>query len=79
MTASGEGASATWHAKTRSLPQEDAAVCMSGHRPEEKDMKRPFYWPGSGDFVLASKQLILAVRGYPEVGRAASRCFLEGG
>lgn len=27
---------------------------------------RPFYWAGSGDFVLASRQLILSVRGYPE-------------
>ncbi|CAJ1427189.1 unnamed protein product [Effrenium voratum] len=56
-------------ADLRAKYPEDAAVCMSGHRPEEKDMKRPFYWPGSGDFVLASKQLILAVRGYPEVAQ----------
>ena len=27
---------------------------------------RPFYWAGSGDFVLASRRLILEVHGYPE-------------
>merc|ERR1711933_37347 len=30
---------------------------------------RPFYWAGSGDFVLASRDLLLRVHGYPQVAQ----------
>merc|ERR1739848_891106 len=42
---------------------EDTSVCKEGHAPalpwaEHPGNRRPFYWAGSGDFVLASRELI---------------------
>ncbi|CAK8986010.1 unnamed protein product [Durusdinium trenchii] len=47
---------------------EDALVCTEGRFVPDAP-QRPFYWAGSGDFVLASKQKIMEVRGYPEVAQ----------
>ena len=45
-------------------------VCMeSGQDVAQGEFEhRPFYWPGSGDFVLTSRRWVLAVHGYPEAG-----------
>lgn len=49
---------------------EDANVCLEGHPGEpQEDLRRPFYWAGSGDFVLTSRELLLRVRGYPQVAQ----------
>jgi len=49
---------------------EDASVCSEGHHEKVRSgSPRPFYWAGSGDFVLASRRLILEVHGYPEVAQ----------
>jgi len=49
---------------------EDTAVCQGGASPVVEDRPaRPFYWAGSGDFVLASRALILHVHGYPEIAQ----------
>lgn len=56
-------------ADLRTKYPEDANVCREGRQGEVPSSPRPFYWAGSGDFVLASRQLILAVRGYPEVAQ----------
>lgn len=56
-------------ADLRTKYPEDANVCGEGRQGEVPSSPRPFYWAGSGDFVLASRQLILSVRGYPEVAQ----------
>ncbi|CAE7341938.1 unnamed protein product [Symbiodinium necroappetens] len=50
---------------------DDAMVCMeSGQDVAQGEFEhRPFYWPGSGDFVLTSRRWVLAVHGYPEVAQ----------
>lgn len=61
-----------------SLYPEDTPVCLEGHiesvlSPVHLDgspsQLRPFYWPGSGDFVLASRSLVNHVHGYPQIAQ----------
>ncbi|CAE7220593.1 unnamed protein product [Symbiodinium pilosum] len=51
---------------------EDTNVCMNPGQdgdPGDSWEHKPFYWPGSGDFVLTSRRWILAIHGYPEVAQ----------
>mmetsp|Transcript_34310 Transcript_34310/g.102537 ORF Transcript_34310/g.102537 Transcript_34310/m.102537 type:complete len:295 (+) Transcript_34310:1-885(+) len=53
---------------------EDTAICLNGDagpRAAEGGAKRPrpFYWAGSGDFVLASRELVRHVHGYPQIAQ----------
>jgi len=53
---------------------EDTAVCGRGHADAAEDNlgaaePRPFYWAGSGDFVLASRELVHHVHGYPQIAQ----------
>eukprot|EP00927_Polykrikos_kofoidii_P047224 TRINITY_DN41323_c0_g1_i1.p1 TRINITY_DN41323_c0_g1~~TRINITY_DN41323_c0_g1_i1.p1 ORF type:complete len:645 (-),score=101.20 TRINITY_DN41323_c0_g1_i1:431-2365(-) len=61
-------------AELREKFPEDADVCEAGHvegitSGSRAAVVRPFYWAGSGDFVLASRAFIFHVRGYPEVSQ----------
>ena len=52
----------------------DTHVCLEGHgaddpRAAEARGAAPFYWAGSGDFVLASRALVQHVRGYPQIAQ----------
>lgn len=50
---------------------EDTHVCERGASSAARAASepRPFYWAGSGDFVLASRALLLHVRGYPQIAQ----------
>ncbi|CAE8638435.1 unnamed protein product [Polarella glacialis] len=49
---------------------EDTSVCTDGHGGEiPVAPQRPFYWAGSGDFVLTSRRLVMGIHGYPEVAQ----------
>uniref|UniRef100_A0A7S1KWT2 Hexosyltransferase n=1 Tax=Alexandrium catenella TaxID=2925 RepID=A0A7S1KWT2_ALECA len=52
---------------------EDTQVCAAGRSGAAPrgagEEPRPFYWAGSGDFVLASRELVLHVRGYPQIAQ----------
>jgi len=49
---------------------EDAATCSGGRATAATPpAAKPLYWAGSGDFVLASRALVLHVRGYPQVAQ----------
>merc|ERR1712039_335640 len=53
---------------------EDAQICRDGHNSNNLGLNslqatRPFYWAGSGDFVLTSRAFIFHVHGYPQVAQ----------